>query len=95
LAPFIDFGCVSINVSPKSAIYTSDLKDYNKAVALFNDNQYASAQLIFDKIKSETGDAELKSDCAYYDASCAIRLNHANADEKMERFVLIFPQAQK
>jgi hypothetical protein len=24
-------------------------------------------QLIFDKIKSETGDAELKSDCAYYD----------------------------
>jgi hypothetical protein len=44
--------------SPKSAIYTSDLKDYNKAVALFNDNQYASAQLIFDKIKSETGDAE-------------------------------------
>jgi hypothetical protein len=50
---------------------------------------------LFDKIKSETGDAELKSDCAYYDASCAIRLNHANADEKMERFVLIFPQAQK
>jgi hypothetical protein len=48
---FIDFGCVSINVSKKSAIYTSDLKDYNKAVALFNDNQYASAQLIFDKIK--------------------------------------------
>jgi hypothetical protein len=31
----------------KSAIYTSDLKDYNKAVALFNDNQYASAQLIW------------------------------------------------
>jgi hypothetical protein len=30
----------------KSAIYTSDLKDYNKAVALFNDNQYASATYI-------------------------------------------------
>jgi hypothetical protein len=48
----------SLSVSQKSAIYTSDLKDYNKAVALFNDNQYASAQLIFDKIKSETGDAD-------------------------------------
>jgi hypothetical protein len=47
---------------------------------------------LFDKIKSETGDAELKSDCAYYDASCAIRLNHANADEKMERFVSDFPK---
>jgi hypothetical protein len=52
-------------------------------------------QLIFDKIKSETGDAELKSDCAYYDASCAIRLNHANADEKWSVLSLIFPQAQK
>ena len=79
----------------KSAIYTSDLKDYNKAVALFNDNQYASAQMIFDKIKSETNDAELKSDCAYYDASCAIRLNHANADEKMENFVTNFPTSAK
>lgn len=79
----------------KSAIYTSDLKDYNKAVALFNDDQYVSAQLIFDKIKSETDDAEVKSDCAYYDASCAIRLNHANADEKMERFVSDFPTSAK
>jgi hypothetical protein len=78
----------------KTNIYTSDLKDYNKAVALFNDNQYASATYIF-KIKSETGDAELKSDCAYYDASCAIRLNHANADEKMERFVSDFPTSAK
>ena len=79
----------------KSAIYTSDLKDYDKAVALFNDNQYASAQLIFGKIKSETNDSELKSDCAYYDASCAIRLNYANADEKMENFVTNYPTSAK
>jgi TolA-binding protein len=79
----------------KSAIYTSDLKDYNKAVALFNDSQYASAQLIFGKIKSETNDSELKSDCAYYDASCAIRLNYANADEKMENFVTNYPTSAK
>ena len=86
----------SLSVSAqKSAIYTSDLKDYNKAIALFNDNQYASAQLIFDKIKSETNDAELKSDCSYYDASCAIRLNRANADEKMENFVTNYPTSAK
>lgn len=79
----------------KSAIYTVDSKDYNKAVALFNDNQYASAQLTFNKIKLETSNTELKADCAYYDASCAIRLNHANADEKMERFVSDFPTSAK
>jgi hypothetical protein len=42
---------------------------------LFNDGQFASSQIIFEKVKSETNDDELKSDCSYYDATCAIRLN--------------------
>lgn len=93
---FILIFVTSLSVSSqKSAIYTHDLKDYNKAIALFNDNQYASAQLLFDKIKSETNDEEVQSDCAYYDASCAIRLNQANADEKMERFVSNYPTSAK
>jgi hypothetical protein len=46
--------------------------DFNKALSLFNDMQYASAQIIFEKVKLETNDEELKSDCAYYDANCAI-----------------------
>ncbi|WP_413998969.1 tetratricopeptide repeat protein [Flavobacterium sp. W1B] len=79
----------------KSAIYTHDLKDFDQAVSLFKDNQYASAQIIFDKVKSETKNEELKSDCAYYDATCAIRLNHANADELMERFVSDYPTSAK
>jgi hypothetical protein len=54
----------------KSTIYTHDLVDFNKALSLFNDMQYASAQIIL-KIKLETNDEELKSDCAYYDANCA------------------------
>ena len=79
----------------KSSIYTHDLKDFNKAVSLFKDNQYASAQIIFDKVKSETKNEELKSDCAYYDATCAIRLNHPNADDLMERFVSDYPTSAK
>ena len=93
---FLSIFGASLSVSAqKSAIYTHDLKDYNKAIALYNDNQYASAQLIFNKIKLETSDEELKSDCAYYDASSAIRLNHANADDKMESFVTNFPTSAK
>jgi hypothetical protein len=36
-------------------------------------------KLYLKKVKSETNDDELKSDCSYYDATCAIRLNQANA----------------
>lgn len=79
----------------KSTIYTHDLADFNKAVSLFNDMQYAPAQIIFEKVKLETTDEELKSDCAYYDANCAIRLNRANADVLMEKFVSDYPTSAK
>ncbi|PKH66112.1 hypothetical protein CXF59_08910 [Flavobacterium sp. ALD4] len=79
----------------KSTIYTHDLKDFNKALLLFNDGQFASAQIIFEKVKSETNDDELKSDCSYYDATCAIRMNQANADMLMERFVSDYPTSAK
>jgi hypothetical protein len=36
---------------------------------VFNDGQFASSQIIFEKVKSETNDDELKSDCSYYDAT--------------------------
>ncbi|MBC5839132.1 tetratricopeptide repeat protein [Flavobacterium muglaense] len=79
----------------KSTIYTHDLKDFNKAISLFNDNQFASAQIIFEKVNLETTNDEVKADCAYYDASCAIRLNQANADGLMERFVEDYPTSAK
>ncbi|MGK0295797.1 MAG: tetratricopeptide (TPR) repeat protein [Ulvibacter sp.] len=79
----------------KSTIYTHDLADFNKALSLFNDMQYASAKIIFEKVKLETSDEELKSDCAYYDANCAIRLNQVNADVLMENFVSDYPTSAK
>lgn len=79
----------------KSTIYTHDLAEFNKALSLFNDMQYASAQIIFEKVKLETTDEELKSDCAYYDANCAIRLNRTNADVLMEKFVEDYPTSAK
>jgi len=82
-------------LAQKSTIYTSDIKDYNRAVSLFKDNQYASAQFLFEKVKEETKDEEVKSDCAYYDASCAVRLGHANADVLMESFLKEYPTSSK
>ncbi|KFF06164.1 tetratricopeptide repeat protein [Flavobacterium reichenbachii] len=79
----------------KSAIYTYDLKDFDKALALYNDKQYASAQHIFEEVKNKTANEEVKSDCAYYIANCAIRTNQANADDLMERFVDDYPTSTK
>ncbi len=79
----------------KSILYTNNLKDFDRAVSLYKDNQYASAQYLFEKVKTETQDEETKSDCAYYDASCAVRLGHANADVLMESFLEEYPTSSK
>ncbi|GEJ29428.1 hypothetical protein FPN187_contig00019-0025 [Flavobacterium psychrophilum] len=79
----------------QSAIYTNDLAAYNKALSLFNDKQYQSAQILFDKVKQENSNPELEADCTYYSANCAIRLNQNNADEKMQSFVKNYPTSTK
>ena len=87
---------ITVSISAqKSAVYTNDSKDFDKALSLYNDAQYASAQIIFEKVKSATANEELISDCTYYVANCAIRTNQANADLLMEHFVANYPTSIK
>ena len=81
----------------QSAIYTNDLREYNKALALYKDKQYQAAQIIFEKVKAENGNknSDVEADCAYYIANCAIRLNQSDADQKMESFVENYPTSTK
>ncbi|WP_306352828.1 tetratricopeptide repeat protein [Flavobacterium sp. '19STA2R22 D10 B1'] len=79
----------------QSAIYTHDLKDYDRAVLLYNSKQYQSAQIIFDRVRTENSNQEVQADCAYYIANCAIRLNQMNADLLMENFVENYPTSTK
>jgi tetratricopeptide (TPR) repeat protein len=92
LLVFVTFFSVS---AQKSILYTHDLKDFNKALSLFNDGQYASSQIIFKKVKFENNNDELKSDCAYYEATCAIRINQVNAAKLMEGFFADYPTSAK
>ncbi len=87
-------GSLSVSAQ-KSALYTHDLKDFNTAVSLYKEKQYISALTIFEKVKSDSGNDELQSDCAYYKASCAIQLNQENGDALMERFVSDYPASRK
>jgi len=84
-----------LGIAQKSAVYTSDLKDYQKALTLYNNKQYKAAQSLFDDIKYNTEDATIKSDCAYYFANCAVRLNQNNADDLISEFVEDYPTSTK
>ncbi|KAB1158020.1 tetratricopeptide repeat protein [Flavobacterium luteum] len=88
----IEFTIVS---AQKTAIYTNDLQDFNRAISLYKENQYQSAQIIFDKVKSAIKSTDIQADCSYYSAICAIHLNQSNADEAMENFVRDYPTSPK
>ncbi len=82
-------------LAQKTEIYTHDLKEYNRAIELYKEKQYQSAQIIFKKVSEEKISDEVQSDCAYYIANCAIRLNQPNADLLMEKFVADYPTSSK
>ena len=58
------FGILCIGFAPilaqKSAIYTHELEEYNRALGLYKESQYQSAQIFFDKILSDNKDNELQ-----------------------------------
>ncbi|GAA3785573.1 tetratricopeptide repeat protein [Corallibacter vietnamensis] len=79
----------------QSAVYTSDLVAYQKALMLYNNQQYLASQTLFKTIKKDAKSEELLSDCAYYIANCAVRLNQQNADQLIEDFVEDYPMSTK
>lgn len=88
--------CVVVFVNAQeSIVYTSPLKDYQKAISFYNNQQYQAAQSIFETISENTDDMLVKSECDYYVANCAVRLNQRNADELVEEFVDTYPTSTK
>ena len=79
----------------QTAAYTSDLVDYQKALTLYNNKQYQAAQSLFETIKNDAPNETLESDCAYYIANCAVRLNQRNADDLIQEFVDNYPTSTK
>jgi len=83
------------NIAQQTAAFTNDLLEYNKAIELYNNNQFLAAQSLFSKVKSAATDSGVQGDCAYYIANCAVRLNQQNADLLMESFVEHYPMSIK
>ncbi|GHC61413.1 tetratricopeptide repeat protein [Ulvibacter litoralis] len=81
--------------SQQTAAYTNDLVAYNQALELYNNNQFLAAQSLFTKIEETAQQETVKSDCSYYIANCAVRLNQQDADQLMEEFVTTYPTSIK
>ena len=82
-------------IAQQSATYTSGLVDYQKALSLYNNQQYRAAQSMFSTIRKTAQEDILQSNCAYYIANCAVRLNQQNADQLVEDFVKEYPTSTK
>lgn len=89
------FLSINSTFSQQSAIYTNDLVEFNRALELYNNQQYLAAQTLFTNVKESTGDDKIKSDAAYYIANAAVRLNQQGADKLMEDFVERYPTSTK
>ncbi len=94
LIPFF-MGMVFSGIAQETKIYTHDDKDYQQALALYNNEQYQAAQTIFSNVKNTTENLETKANSAYYEANAAVRLNQLGADRLMEDFVENYPTSTK
>src|SRR6478752_794242 len=92
---FLFFVPITSLFSQKSTINSYPLKDFDKAVSLYEDQQYASAQIILKQVQKTAKTEGLLSDCAYYIANCAIRTDQDNAEELINDFVEDYPASRK
>lgn len=88
-------GMVFLVSAQETKIYTHEQKDYQDALALYNNEQYQAAQTIFARVKISTDNLETRANSAYYEATTAVRLNQAGADNLMEDFVEKYPTSTK
>ncbi|OIQ36245.1 MAG: hypothetical protein BM563_11170 [Bacteroidetes bacterium MedPE-SWsnd-G1] len=87
---------VFLSFSQKTATYTTELKDYKRAVNLYNERSYSASQQLFNQIKSNfDSTTELRANCDFYIANCAIRLGQQNGDDLMLDFVTNYPTSTK
>ncbi|HET8884780.1 MAG TPA: tetratricopeptide repeat protein [Salinimicrobium sp.] len=79
----------------QTAIYTNDMAEFNRALSLFNNEQYLAAQTAFSEVKEETDNLQVEADAAYYIATSAVKMRQPGAEKMMEDFVERYPTSTK
>lgn len=76
----------------KSISYTHDLTAYDHAYELYQNQIYLAAQEQFSSIKEGfEKHSEMRANCEFYIADCAIKLNQSDGDYLMNSFVEDYP----
>ncbi|RDY60815.1 tetratricopeptide repeat protein [Flagellimonas nanhaiensis] len=91
----IFLGTFFILTAQETKVYFHEDKEFQEALALYNNQQYQAAQAIFEKVKATSKNSETEANSAYYAANAAIRLNQRGADKLMEDFVERYPTSTK
>ena len=86
----------SLVLAQKTEMNANNSTAYNDAIKLYNNKAYAAAQKTFSEVaENTTSNATLKSDAAYYEAMCAIKLHQTTADNMVLSFVENNPNSNK
>ncbi len=88
--------CFNFGFAQKSDIYTTPLKDYNHAVDLYQNSDYAAAQIVFSEISPRfSKTSETRANIEFYKAFSAIKLGQFGADATMDTFVSTYATSLK
>jgi tetratricopeptide (TPR) repeat protein len=85
----------SIGLGQNSMIYSHENVEYNRAKELYKDQQFLSAMTLFKKVKEKNNNLEIESDCTYFIANCALKLEQENGETLMEDFIKNYPNSNK
>lgn len=82
-------------IAQKTAVYNASDRVYQKAIGLYENQEYAAAQNFFRKAQQSSSDGNLKANASYYIAQSAVRLNQSKAETLMTSFVEDYPTHPK
>ena len=85
---------ISIQAQQTEA-YVSPVASYQKALSLYENEQYQAAQALFSRLQNENTDEQLQVNSQYYYAVAAIKRDQAGSEELMENFVRENPTSTK
>src|SRR5210317_1924038 len=78
----------------QTAVYDDPAAAYNTAHTLFDNQQYGAASEAFQKVMATApaGDELMRMNASYYDAVCAMELEHEDAEYKLTEFIRQNPE---
>ena len=90
-------GIIQALHAQQTAYYFDPDEDLKEGLELFYKEKYGAAQDRFVNFLDRTSgkEATARSDAQFFDAICALRLNHRNAESKVETFLEDYPESVK